>query len=86
MSAPTVTRYALTHVNRDGMRTLTLPNQGRHMFDDERTAQAYLVAFEGNNDTKRLVEVFGKQAIGTFAVRPVACYTNGDATRIYFDR
>lgn len=74
MSATTVTRYALTHVNREGMRQLTRANR-----------EAFLLA----NTIACLESAYGKQAVGTFEVRPVQCYTSGDAgdaVGIYFDR
>lgn len=89
MSAPTVTRYALTHVNREGMRQLTRANQGRNMFDDEELAKRYREAFLLANTIACLESAYGKQAVGTFEVRPVQCYTSGDAgdaVGIYFDR
>ena len=79
------TRYVITHINRDGMRALSLPNQGQHHFDEKEAADAWLKSFNQNNSESTLVQLFGRQALGTFEVRPCQCYDHGDAVGIYFD-
>jgi hypothetical protein len=77
--------FALTFVNRDGVRTLMKANQGRHHFDEREAAQAALDALVANNKRETLAEVWGEQAVDTLAVREVACYAHGDAIGIFFD-
>ena len=72
-------RYAITHLHRDGTRALTFANQGRNHFDKKADAEQKLAALIQNNDTKRLEQLFGWQALGTFAVSEIDCYTSGDA-------
>jgi len=78
-------RYALTHINRDGMRVLTCQNTGRNHYHAASEAAGYLAAFIENNSRKTLVDVFGPQAWGTFRVSAVECYPHGDAAGIYPD-
>lgn len=40
-----MTRYAITHIGKDGLRTLTFPNQGRHMFDSMTAAVLALMEY-----------------------------------------
>lgn len=79
------TLYAVTHINRDGMRQLTYRNTGTNHSPTYKEAQSLLTAIITNNTEKCLSNHFGKQAIGTFEVRPVECYDHGDAVRIFFD-
>lgn len=79
------TLYAVTHINRDGMRQLTWPNQGRYHYETPEMAQKWISDATANNSPENLSRFFGPQAIGTFEVRPVECYDNGDAVRIFFD-
>ncbi len=74
-------RYAITHINSKlGLRQLTLPNQGRHHFDDKDEAQGALEALKPGLKEK----ILGADA-DTLEVRPVDCYDHGDAKGIYFD-
>lgn len=77
--------FAITHLNRDGVRQLTRANQGRNHFASEADAERYLALFKQSNEAS-LAQVFGQQAVDTFAVRPVKCYEHGDAVGIYFDK
>lgn len=77
------TRYAITHVNRDGMRTLTFANQGRHHFDTREEAEYALGEYNRVGDLR--AKVLGGMA-DTLAVREVLCYDHGDAIGIYFDK
>ena len=80
-------KYAITHINRDGMRTLTSGNQGRFFKTTKAEADKQLRAFMLDNRAadREISEIYGNQAIGTFAVREVECHENGDAKGIYFD-
>jgi hypothetical protein len=78
--------YVITHVDKQGMRTLTLANQGRNHSKGKRIAERKLAAILKGNTEAELAMVYGPQAIGTFRVRKVQCYAHGDAKRVYFDR
>ena len=78
-------RYAVTHVNRDNMRTLTGRNVSHNHFDTTEAAREYIAEMLKNNTPALLADVYGPQALGTFEVRPVECYMHGDAIGIYFD-
>ena len=78
------TRYAITHIGRDGLRVLTFANQGRNHYDDQADAVRRLASFVQNNPVETLRDIYGDQAIGTFEVTPVECYDHGDATRTVF--
>lgn len=77
-------RYVPTHVNRDHMRTLSRPNQGRNHFDDRAAAQKWIDAVMENTSVETIKQVYGEQAVGTFEVRAVECYDHGDAVGRYF--
>jgi hypothetical protein len=79
----TITRYAITKVNKNGMRTLAFANQGRHHFDTEDAAYEMLRAITGTNSLETLHSVYGD--IKLMEVRPVECYEHGDAIGIYFN-
>lgn len=79
------TLFALTHINTDGMRTLTRSNQGQNHFATKPEANNYLAQFIQNNSVDTLEQVFGNQALGTFQIWPVDCYDHGDAVGIFFD-
>lgn len=78
------TRYAITHIGRDGLRKLTFANQGRNHYDDQAEAARRLAGFIQNNPVETLQDIYGDQAISTFEVTPVECYDHGDATRTVF--
>jgi hypothetical protein len=82
----TIIRYVITHINKDGTRQLTSPQQGRYThaaIGDAEMAKDSLLA---NNSEKLLAEVYGRQAIGTFEVRPCKCHAGHfDPKGIYFD-
>lgn len=80
----TITRYGSTHIDRDGMRTLTGPNQGRYFDDTREAAEKRMSEVMNNNSTDRIADVWGAQSLGTFEVRAITCYENGDACGIYF--
>lgn len=75
------TMYAITHVDKDGLRTLTFANQGRNHYETEKAARKHLNAIHANND----VHAIWGDAADTLEVRPVECYDHGDAVGIYFD-
>ena len=67
-------RFAITHVNSDGMRVLTLPNQGRQHYADQRTAEIAMRILTPGLRAK----ILGSKA-DTLEVREVECYAHGDA-------
>jgi hypothetical protein len=75
--------YAITHVNKAGMRTLSRPNQGRNHFETRKAAEDLLRAMLKNNSPETMRQVYG--ADPRFEVRPVECYDHGDAIGIYFE-
>jgi hypothetical protein len=82
----TVQRFAVTHVNRDGMRTLTLGCQGRYTYLLHAEAEAIAQALEAHNGPQRIGECYGPQAIGTFRASRVTCYAGHyDPIGIYWD-
>lgn len=80
-----MTKYAITHINRDGVRQLSWANQGRLHLDRHEDAERKLVDWIKHNSPDTLRQVFGPQALGTFEIRPMDCYDHGDAKGIYFD-
>lgn len=76
-----VTRYAVTHVNKDGMRGLTFANQGRNHFDTREAAEQYIAAMKKNNPAKLITDMYRD----SLEVRPVECYWHGDAKGVWFD-
>lgn len=79
-SFPTMTRWVVTYVGADGLRTLVYANQGRNFKLTKTEAEDWLSAFVGEH-RNRLAH--GRPE--TLEVRPVECYLNGDAVGIYFD-
>lgn len=72
--------YAITHINKDGYRTLTFANQGRNHFNTPEEAENAMRVFEPGLRDK----ILGNLA-DTLQVRPVDCYEHGDAKGIYFE-
>jgi hypothetical protein len=80
----TITRFLLSYVNRDGIRTIFGANQGRNFFDTEGAAQKHMRAVLLNNAADKLTSTFGPLVIESLRVTPAECYENGDAFGIYF--
>lgn len=76
-----VIRYAITHVQRDGLRTLTFANQGRHHYETRAAADAALDAFRPSLATR----MPGGADPATLKVCAVVCYDHGDAIGTYVD-
>ena len=86
MNAPHVTRYVATYINRDRMRTLVSPGQGRFTYATRGEAQAWLEAFMFANSWERIAEIFGPQSVRTFEVRPCRCWAGHfDPVGVWFD-
>ena len=76
------TRYVVTHLNRQGMRTLADPQQGRYTYQTPEQAQARLDAILTNDSKKTLDQTFGFP----LEVRPVECWpVHFDPKGVYFD-
>ncbi len=81
-----VTRFVATHVNRDGMRTLTQGAQGRYTYETPDTAQEWIDAAIKTNSPDTLASIYGAQAINTFEVRPCECWpVHFDPKGVWFD-
>jgi len=80
-----VTRYAITHVGNDGNRHLTRGNQWGHYRTAEE-AESWLSAAMAVNSPKLLKEVYGPEALTTFRVQAVLCYSHGDAVASVYPR
>lgn len=74
-------RYAITHMSRKtGLRTLSLPNQGRNHSDSRQEAEGHLSALQGPDG---LCRVMDPQEFLTLRVDEIECYDHGDARGIY---
>jgi len=71
--------FAVTYVNKDGMRTLFRANQGRNHFPTLEAAEIWFQAVSNNNSNDILEEYPNRE------IRPVLCYPHGDAVGVYFD-
>jgi hypothetical protein len=76
--------FAITHVNKDGMRTLTFANQGHNHYATREEAEHALKTFT-SEPYYNLRRVIGDAAVDTLEVREVRCYDHGDAVGIFFD-
>jgi hypothetical protein len=72
MSAGSVTRYVATYVNKDGMRTLMQPAQGRNTYEKPEEAQAWLDAVIKNTSADTIRQIWGDNP--RFEVRPCECW------------
>lgn len=69
--APTVMRWAVTHINLDGLRVLTLGTEGRWTHATREDAQKQLEAFEPQLRAKVLDE-----RADTLEVREIECWAS----------
>ena len=75
-------RYVVTHINKDGMRTLVGPAQGRNTHETEKEAEVRISLILANNDLDMLKSTYGFP----LEVRPVEVYPGHfDPKGIYFD-
>lgn len=79
---PDVTRYVITYVNKEGMRTLVGAAQGRNTYDTAEQAQQAINAMRKNNSASTLA-MFGTP--DTMEVRSCLCYWHGDPKSVWFD-
>lgn len=81
MSA-TVKRFVITHINRDGMRALASPQQGRYTYATREDAQKRLDAIIANTTVAMIKSVWGLP----LQVRECECYAGHfDPVGIFFD-
>jgi hypothetical protein len=79
-----VTRYVPTYINKDGMRTLMRPAQGRDTFETAQAAQAWIDAVTANNAADTVKQIWGDDP--QFEVRPCPCYPDHfDPQTVWFD-
>lgn len=76
------TLYNISFIDKNGLRTMLGPNQGRCMYEDRASAEALLKDMMLLSE-RRLVEICGEQSRGTFRVDAFDCYHHGDAKGIY---
>ena len=69
-----VIRYIISNIDKDDMRSMTYPCQGRNTRGSKQEAQKDLQDFLSANTEDQIVRIFGKQAAGTFEVSAVECY------------
>lgn len=77
-----VTRYVVTHIGDDGMRTLAHAQQGRCTYATAAEAQAWIDAALRNNSMSTLRSLYGFP----LEVRPCECWPNHhDPMGVYFE-
>jgi hypothetical protein len=84
MNEQSVTRYVVTYVNRDGMRTLAFAAQGRDTFETEAAATTYMHAVTAGNSADAIKQAWGENP--RFEVRPCQCWPGHfDPQSIWFE-
>lgn len=83
MTSASVTRYVVTHVNKDGWRTLAHAQQGRCTYETPEAAQAWIDAARANTGNN-LQSVYPSP--DSLEVRPCECWpVHFDPKGIWFD-
>lgn len=78
-----VIRYVITHVGKDGLRTLSLGAQGRYTYPTEEAAKDGLKLWAGPQGLPR---VLTPDQVATLEVRACECWPGHfDPCGIYFD-
>ena len=78
----TITRYVITHIGKDGLRTLIGPAQGRNTYATMQDAEAERAAIIQNNSIDTLNSVYGLP----LSVRECECYpVHFDPVGRYFE-
>lgn len=67
-------RYVLSYIDREGLRKMVCPVQGRHTHETRKIAEEHLSALLNNNTEELLLDVYGPKSVGTFAVSAVECW------------
>jgi len=77
-----VIRYVVTHIGRDGMRTLAMPQQGRFTYASAAEAQAWIDAAMEAQSIETMRALYGLP----LEVRACPCWPGHfDPKQIYFD-
>lgn len=79
-----VTLFNVSFIDKNGLRTMLGPNQGRYMKATREEAETHLADLMRESE-ERLVDICGTQSRGTFRVDAFTCYAHGDAVGIYVD-
>lgn len=80
-------RYVISHIDKDGLRKMTRAQQGRNTHATPEEATEYLEAFLQSNTKPTLAGVYGSQALGTFKVSAIECWSgHNDPKGIYIRR
>lgn len=78
----TVVRYVVTHIGRNGLRTLATPAQGRYTYETAEEAQQHVDGMMQHNSLDTLKSLFGLP----LEVRPCRCWPGHfDPVAVYFD-
>lgn len=67
-------RWAVTHIQRDGLRALSLSTQGRDTYEHQAEAEAAALNIVAVNGTAHLSALYGPQSIGTFRADRIECW------------
>jgi len=74
-------RYAITGIKKDGLRSLSMDNQGRNFKDTKEQAEIQLSQILSVNNHETIADLMGN----ALRVDAIDCYENGDAKGIYVD-
>lgn len=79
-----VTRYVVTYVKKDGMRTLIGPAQGRNTYATAAEAEEHMRSILSVNSASTIRDAWGENP--RFEVRPCPCYPGHfDPQNVWFD-
>ena len=79
----TLTKFALTFVNKDGLRVLAHANNGRHFWTTKQEGFNWLKLMYKNTSLDTIKQVFGDKP--KFKINQIVCYSSGDSTRTVFE-
>ncbi len=83
MSPEFVTRYVVTYINGDGLRTLAFAAQGRNTFSKKGEAALFLRSILAHTPPSTIEAIYGTEP--RFEVRPCECWPGHfDPRGIYF--
>jgi hypothetical protein len=75
--------WNISFIDKNGLRTMLGPMQGRFMKQTRAMAEKHLKDIFTYTGENRLVEICGEQARGTFRVDAFDCWNHGDPKSIY---
>lgn len=80
-----ITKYCVTYLRRDGIRTFAAPaNQGHYFHDTQEEAEQHMRDMIENTPQDTFTQIFGPYSWQTFKVLPHEAYDHGDLTGHYF--